>query len=56
MEKLDKAHVMYVDKEAYTSYDMYRRIVDMRKSSFPKTARDPAGSKAMGSVVRTRSR
>ena len=53
MEKLDKAHVVYAVKEAYTSYDMYRRIVDMRKSSFPKMARDPAGSKAMASVVAT---
>ena len=31
MEKLDKAHVVYAAKEAYTSYDMHRRIVDMRK-------------------------
>ena len=31
MEKLDKAHIVYAAKEAYTSYDMYRRIVDMRK-------------------------
>ena len=36
MEKLDKAHVVYVAKEAYTSYDMYRRIVDMRKSLLPQ--------------------
>ena len=31
MEKLDQAHVVYAAKEAYTSYDMYRRIIDMRK-------------------------
>ena len=31
MEKLDKAHVVYATKDAYTSYDMHRRIVDMRK-------------------------
>ena len=31
MEKLDKAHVVYAAKEVYTSYDMYRRIIDMRK-------------------------
>ena len=24
MEKLDKAHIVYAAKEAYTSYDMYR--------------------------------
>ena len=56
MEKLDKAHVVYAAKEAYMSYDMYRRIVDMRKCPFPKTARDPAGSGAMASVVTTISR
>ena len=37
MEKLDKAHVVYAAKEAYTSYDMYRRIVDMRKCLLPVT-------------------
>ena len=31
MEKLDKAHIVYATKEAYTSDEMYRRIVDMRK-------------------------
>ena len=31
MGKLDKAHVVYAAKEAYTCYDMYRQIVDMRK-------------------------
>ena len=36
MEKLDKAHVVYAAKEAYTSYDTYRRIVDMRKSLLPQ--------------------
>ena len=36
MEKLDKAHVVYAAKEAYTSYDMYRRIVDMRKCLLPQ--------------------
>ena len=36
MEKLDKAHVVYADKEAYTSYDMYRLIVEMRKSLLPQ--------------------
>ena len=36
MEKLDKAHVVYAAKEAYTSYDMYRRLVDMRKSLLPQ--------------------
>ena len=36
MEKLDKSHVVYATKEAYTSYDMYRRIVDMRKCLLPQ--------------------
>jgi hypothetical protein len=31
MEKLDEAHDVYTAKEAYTSYEMYRQIVDMRK-------------------------
>jgi hypothetical protein len=31
MEKLDEAHVVYAAKAAYTSYEMYRRIFDMRK-------------------------
>ena len=36
MEKLDKAHIVYAAKEAYTSYDMYSRIVDMRKCLLPQ--------------------
>ena len=36
MEKLDKGHVVNAAKEAYTSYDMYRRIVDMRKRLLPQ--------------------
>ena len=35
MEKLDIAHVVYAAKDAYTSYEMYRRIVDMRKCLLP---------------------
>jgi hypothetical protein len=31
MEKFDKAHVVYAAKEAYMSYEMYRRNVAMRK-------------------------
>ena len=56
MEKLDKAHVVYAAKEAYTYYDMYRRIIDMRSASFPKMTRDPAASRAMASVIATISR
>ena len=29
-EILDEQHVKYATKDAYTSYEMYRRIVDMR--------------------------
>ena len=36
MEKLDKAHVVYAAKEAYTTYDMYGQIVDMRKCLLPQ--------------------
>ena len=55
MEKLDKAHVMYAAKKAYTRYNMYRRIVDMRKC-LPKMARNPTGSREMPTVVSTISR
>ena len=30
-ERLDELHVKYAAKDVYTSYDMYRRIIDMRK-------------------------
>ncbi|KAE8814709.1 hypothetical protein D1007_07942 [Hordeum vulgare] len=36
MEKLNKAHVVYADKQAYMSYKMYKRIIGMRKRLFPK--------------------
>ena len=36
MEKLNKAHVVYAAKEAYTSYDMHRWIIDMMKSLLPQ--------------------
>ena len=53
MKKLDAGHVVYAAKKAYTSYEMYRRIVDMRKCLFPKSARYPAGSREMASVTRS---
>ena len=34
-ERLDEQHVKYAAKDAYTSYEMYRRIVDMRKCLVP---------------------
>ncbi|KAE8795320.1 putative methyltransferase PMT27 [Hordeum vulgare] len=34
-QRVDEEHVKYVAKDAYTSYDMYRRIVDMRKCLCP---------------------
>ena len=30
-ERLDEEHVKYAANDAYTSYEMYTRIVDMRK-------------------------
>ncbi|KAE8773111.1 hypothetical protein D1007_54782 [Hordeum vulgare] len=36
MERLDKAHVVYAAKEAYTSYKIYTRIVNMRKCLLPQ--------------------
>ena len=29
-ERLDEHHIKYAAMDAYTSYEMYRRIVDMR--------------------------
>ena len=34
-QRLDEEHVKYAAKDAYTSYEMYRRIVDMRKCLLP---------------------
>ena len=34
-ERLDEQHVKYAAKDAYTSYEMYRRIVDTRKCLLP---------------------
>ena len=48
MEKLDKAHVVYVAKEAYTSYDMYRRIVDMRKCLLPQNGQGSSRKQSNG--------
>ena len=48
MEKLDKAHVVYAAKEAYTSYDMYRRIVDMRKSLLPQNGQGSSWKQSNG--------
>ena len=41
-ERLDEQHVKYVAKDVYTSYEMYRRIVDMRKCFVMEV--DEAGS------------
>ena len=30
-DRLDEQHIKYATKDAYTSYEMYMRIVDMRK-------------------------
>ena len=34
-ERLDEQHVNYAAMDAYTSYEMYRRIVDMRNCLLP---------------------
>ena len=34
-ESLDEQHVKYAAKDAYTSYEMYRQIIDMRKCHLP---------------------
>ena len=38
MEILDKAHIVYAAKEAYMSYEMYRRIIGMRKCLLPQNS------------------
>ena len=48
MEKLDKAHVMYTAKEEYTSYDMYRRIIDMRKCLLPQNGQGSSRKQSNG--------
>jgi hypothetical protein len=35
VRRLDEEHVKYAAKDAYTSYEMYRRIVDMRECLLP---------------------
>ena len=52
MEKLDKAHVVYTAKEAYTSYDMYRRIVDMRKCLLPQNGQGSSRKQSNGKRCR----
>ena len=34
-ERLDEEHIKYAAKDAYTSYKMYRRIIDMRNCLLP---------------------
>ena len=34
-DRLDEQHVKYASKDAYTSYEMYRRIVGMRNCLLP---------------------
>ena len=48
MEKLDKAHAMYEAKEAYMSYVMYRRIVDMRKCLIPQNGQESSRKQRNG--------
>ena len=46
-ERLDEEHVKYMAKDAYTCYEMYRRIVDMRKC----LVHDPAEGSSHRAVV-----
>ena len=48
MEKLEKAHVVYTANEAYTSYDMYRWIVDMRKFFLPQNSHGSSQKQSNG--------
>ena len=48
VDKLDKAHVVYATKEAYTCYDMYRWIVDMRKYLLPQNGQGSCQKKSNG--------
>ena len=34
-KRLDEQHVKYAAMDAYTSYEMYRRIVDLRNCLLP---------------------
>jgi len=52
MEKLDKAHVVYVTKKTYTSYDMYRQIVDMRKSFLSQNGQGSSRKQSNGKIRR----
>ncbi|XBH55146.1 hypothetical protein VPH35_077289 [Triticum aestivum] len=47
-ERLDEEHVKYAAKDAYTSYEMYRRIVDMRNCLLPAPDEGPSHIAAAG--------
>ncbi|XBI00555.1 hypothetical protein VPH35_129554 [Triticum aestivum] len=51
-ERLDEEHVKYAANDWYTSYEMYRRIVDMRKCVVHAPTRIEAQSSG-GSVTRS---
>ncbi|KAE8766887.1 putative ubiquitin-conjugating enzyme E2 26 [Hordeum vulgare] len=40
VNKLHEEHIKYTAKDAYTSYEMYRRIIDIRKCLLSTYARD----------------
>jgi len=35
VNELYEEHIKYAAKDTYTSYEMYRRIIDMRKCHLP---------------------
>ena len=44
--------VSYAAKEAYTSYNMYRRVVDMRKSLLPENGQGSSRKQRNGKRCR----
>ena len=52
MEKLDKAYIVYAAKEAYTSYDMHMRIVDLRKCLLPQNSQGSSRKQSNGKHCR----
>ena len=47
-ERLDEQHVKYAAKDAYTSYEMYRRIIDMRKCLLPQNGQGSSRKQSNG--------
>ena len=48
MKKLDKDHIVYTTNEVYMCYNMYRRIVDMRKCLLPQNSQGSSRKQSNG--------